>query len=187
MTSAAAAEARDGPAAADGVGARSDVLGVRTLLLGMGNPILSDDAIGIRLAQGLGPRLTTAAGLEILEECCTGGLELLDVVAGFDRLIVLDSIKTEGGRAGAWYRLDGADLRETMHLNNVHDANFATALELGRRMGLRLPDDDQIHILAVEVSDNATFSDRLSPPLEAAMPALVDEIRKEVQTILEGV
>ena len=117
---------------------------MRTLLLGMGNPILTDDGVGIRLAKGISSRLRPGPHLVIREECCTGGLELLDVVTGFDRLIVLDSIKTARGRPGAWYRFDGTDLHETMHLNNVHDANFATAMELGRRMGAHIPDEEEI-------------------------------------------
>jgi hydrogenase maturation protease len=152
----------------------------------MGNPILSDDAVGIRIAERLSRRLGPCEGLAVREECCTGGLELLEVVEGFDRLIVLDSIKTEGGRPGDWYRFDGTALRETMHLNNVHDANFATAMELGRQMGVRVPDDADIHVLAVEISENLTFGDRLSPELEAAMPELVDEMQEEILALLDA-
>ena len=153
----------------------------------MGNPILSDDAVGIRLAEGLGRLLQPRFDLFIREECCTGGLELLDVVEGFDRLIVLDSIKTEGGRPGDWYRFDGTALRETMHLNNVHDANFATAMELGRHMGFHVPADGDIHVLAVEISDNLTFGERLGPELEAALPDLVDQMLEEIRPLLDEI
>ncbi|HET6475558.1 MAG TPA: hydrogenase maturation protease [Thermoleophilia bacterium] len=156
-----------------------------TLLLGMGNPILGDDAVGIRVAQHLSRRLGPVPGLTIREECCAGGLELLEVVEGFDRLIVLDSIKTREGRPGDWYRFDGDALRETMHLNNVHDANFATAMELGRQLGGHVPRDEDIHVLAVEISDNLTFSDHLSPELQDAMPELVDEMRGEILALLD--
>ena len=180
MTSGAAASRDRGPAGAPPEGAPA----VKTLLLGMGNPILSDDAVGIRVAQRLSRRLGPVPGLAVREECCTGGLELLDVVEGFDRLIVLDSIKTEGGRPGDWYRFDGTALRETMHLNNVHDANFATAMELGRQMGVHVPDDADIHVLAVEISENLTFSDQLSPELQTALPELVDEMHVEMVALL---
>ncbi len=158
---------------------------MRTLLLGMGNPILTDDAIGIRAARSIRERLGPVPGLSCVEECCTGGLELLDIVEGFDRLIILDSIKTEGGDPGDWYRFDGTALRDTMHLDNVHDANFATAMELGRRMGVHVPADGDIHILAVEISDNLTFSDRLSPALQAALPDLIDELYAETRALLD--
>ena len=48
-----------------------------------------------------------------------------------------------GGTPGTWYRFDAGALRETMNLTNVHDTNFATALELGRRLGMRVPADDR--------------------------------------------
>jgi hydrogenase maturation protease len=68
----------------------------RTLLLGMGNPILSDDAIGIRLAGRLKERLKDIPGLDMVEDCSVGGFNLLEIIEGYGRLIVLDSIRTAG-------------------------------------------------------------------------------------------
>lgn len=181
MTSGAAA---DGVAVLHQAGPAPGGQRAKTLLLGMGNPILTDDAVGIRAAHSIRERLGPVPGLSCVEECCTGGLELLDIVEGFDRLIILDSIKTEGGVPGDWYRFDGAALRETMHLDNVHDANFATAMELGRRMGVLVPTDEDIHVLAIEIRDNMTFGERLSPQLEAALPELIGELQAEVTAIL---
>lgn len=155
----------------------------RTLLLGMGNPYLRDDAVGIRLAGSLRRRIGEVEGLTWVEECSLGGLHVLDLVTGHDRLVVLDSIRA-GGPPGGWYRFDGRSLRETMNLTNVHDANLATALELGRRLGLRVPAEPDVHAFAVEVEDNLTFSERMSDALEAALPALVEEIGAEVAEIL---
>jgi hydrogenase maturation protease len=157
----------------------------RTLLLGMGNPYLCDDAVGIRLAESLRRRVGEVQGLTYLEECSLGGLNILDLVAGYDRLVVLDSIRA-GGPLGGWYRFDGRTLRETMNLTNVHDTNFATALELGRRLGLKVPAEEEIHVFAVEVQDNLTFSERMTDALESAFPACADEIFREVATLLEG-
>ena len=119
-------------------------------------------------------------GLVTISDCTVGGLNLLNVVIGFDRLIVLDSIKTAGGKPGSWYYFRGSSLQETMNLSNVHDANFATTLELGRRMGMKLPADDDIHVFAVEVADNLSFSESLTPELEEALPEVADEILAEV-------
>ncbi len=157
---------------------------MRTLLLGMGNPILCDDAVGVRLAQDIGSRLAGIPGLDVVAECSVGGLNLLDVIAGYDRLIVIDSIKTMGGTPGSWYRLRGGSLRRTMHLDGVHDTNFATALELGRRMGTRLPGDDEIHIFAVEIEENSEFGTHLSARVEAAYSELGAEILEEIRGLL---
>ena len=156
----------------------------RTLLLGMGNPILSDDAVGVRLARDLGAALAGTPGLEVVPECSAGGLALLELLHGYDRVVVVDSIKTRGGRPGDWYRFTAAALRETMNLRNVHDANFATALALGRRLGHPLPADEEIHVLAVEIEENREFSESLSPALERAyagvLAGMLDELRSLV-------
>jgi hydrogenase maturation protease len=157
---------------------------MKTLLLGMGNPILTDDAIGVRLARDIGACLDGVPDLAVVPECSVGGLNLLDVLAGFERVIVFDSIHTVDGVPGDWYRFTAARLRDTLHLRNVHDVNFATALELGRRTGMRLPADDQIHIFAVEIAEDATFGEALSPALEAGYPELRADIREEVRALL---
>jgi hydrogenase maturation protease len=156
----------------------------RTLLLGMGNPILGDDGVGHELARRVGARLSQTLALEVEPECTVGGLNLLDLVEGFDRLIVIDSIKTQGGRPGDWYRFDGAALRETMNLSNVHDANFATAMELGRRLGMHVPRDDAIHVFAVEVRENLTFGESLGPELDEALPELCTEMVTEIEALI---
>lgn len=162
----------------------TEVATARTLLLGMGNPILSDDAVGVRLAQDLEARLSGTPGLEFVPECSAGGLSLVDLVSGYDRIIVLDSIKTAAGRPGDWYAFTARQLRETMHLSNIHDTNFATAMELGRRLGHRIAPEDDIFICAVEVEDNVTFSESMTSRMEGAYPAVREEIQREVEGLL---
>jgi hydrogenase maturation protease len=154
-----------------------------TLIIGMGNPYLRDDAVGIRLAAELRRRLGPRPDLDWEGECALGGLGVLDLVEGRDRVVLLDSIKA-GGAPGDWYRFDGRALRETMNLAGVHDANLATAMELGRRLGLRVPADQAIHVFAVEVEDNLTFGERMSDVLEARFPEVAAEICGEVKALL---
>jgi hydrogenase maturation protease len=155
------------------------------LVIGMGNPYLRDDAVGIRLARHLRQSLAPRPGLAWEVECCLGGLGVLDLVEGRDRVVLLDSIKA-GGAPGDWYRFDGRALRETMNLAGVHDANLATALELGRRLGLRVPPDEEVHVFAVEVEDNLTFGERMSDALEERFPEYAGQIRAEVESLLGG-
>ena len=158
--------------------------GKRTLRLGLGNPILSDDAVGILLAGHLKDRLQNIPGLDLVEDCSLGGFNLLEIIQGYGRLIILDSIRTAGAEPGAWHYFTAERLRETMNLNCVHDVNFATALELGRRLGMALPPDDEIHIFAVEILDNLTFSERMSAELESRFPAIAEEIAAQLQPLL---
>lgn len=159
---------------------------MRTLLVGMGNPYLSDDAVGVRLARHLAPRLAGRPGLDVVEECSVGGLDLLDILNGYDRAVVLDSLRTTGGTAGDWHQFDAEALRETVHLAGIHDANFATALDLGRRLGMPLPGSRDIHVFAVEVEDGLTFSERMSPALERRFPSCAAAILEQVRALLDG-
>ena len=152
----------------------------------MGNPILRDDAVGIRLAADIGQRLGKVPGLDVVAGCSAGGLELLPVIQGYARLIVFDSIRTRGGTPGTWYRFTAADLQETMNLTSVHDTNFATALELGRRLGQDVPAADMSHIFAVEILDNLTFDERMTPVLEETYPCCVDAIYSQVAALVSS-
>src|SRR5674536_310707 len=67
-----------------------------------------------------------------------------------------------------------------MNLRNVHDANFATTLALGRHMGKHLPDDRRCHVVAVEIADNMTFAERLRPALEAALRRLALDAKTHI-------
>jgi hydrogenase maturation protease len=141
--------------------------------------------VGIRLARAMGARWGDRPDLDVVEECSVGGLELLDVLNGYNRVVVLDAIRTRSGIPGSWYRFTAEALRETRNLRNVHDANFATALALGRALGLCLPPDDEIHVFAVEIDDDLTFSERMTEALEAAWPRFSSEILTAARDLLE--
>jgi len=158
---------------------------MRTLLLGMGNPLLSDDAVGIRLAGDFSRRLGQVAGLEIIEECSAGGVDLLQIIEGYDRLLLVDSIKTREGVPGNWFHFTAERLRETIHLTNIHDANFATTLSLGRQLGMPLPSDREIHVFAVEILDDFTFSEKMTDKLEKAYSIYSEEIFCELRDLLQ--
>lgn len=141
---------------------------MKTLVLGLGNPILTDDGIGVYVV-----REVAARGLPNdvdVQEACVGGLRLLEVIAGYDRLILVDAIQTRDGAAGQVYRLAAADPRASRHAGSTHDLSFRGALAWGRRLGLALPADDAISIIAVEVEDVLTFGETLTPAVAAAMP-----------------
>ena len=159
---------------------------MKTLLLGLGNPILTDDSVGIRLATDIAAGLGARPGLDAVPDCPAGGLGLLEVLSGYERVIVLDSIRTAGGVPGEWHRFTAESLRETVHLSCVHDANFATVLELGRRMGRPLPPDGEIHIFAVEVEENETFGEALSPSVAEGYPRILEEVAGEIRRLLEN-
>jgi len=149
---------------------------VKTLVLALGNPFLSDDSVGLHVVRALDGRFNQQ---EItVMETSLAGLSLLDLLIGYDRAIVIDAIQTRGGKVGQVYRLEPEALAASRHASAPHGINFATALELGSKLGLALP--QQITIFAVEVEDATTFGDRCTRRVEEAIPVVADTVVQEL-------
>lgn len=149
---------------------------MKTLVVGLGNPILSDDGVGLRVAQELEGKLNSQEVTVV--ETSLAGLSFLDLLAGYDRAIIIDAIQTPEGRPGQIYRLAPDVFDVTRHASNPHEVNFATALELGRRLGLALP--GEIVIFAIEVADASTFGEECTPQVGQAIPACVELVIQEL-------
>jgi hydrogenase maturation protease len=148
----------------------------KTLVLGLGNPILSDDGAGPAVARELEGRLDPRE--VTIAEASLGGLNLLDLLVGYSRAIIIDAIKTESGRPGQIFRLDPTALATTRYTASVHDVDLATALELGKKIGLTLP--REIVIFAIEVDETGTFSEALTPAVAAAIHACAAMVMSEL-------
>jgi len=149
---------------------------MKTLVLGLGNPILSDDGAGIRVAQEVGKQLNdpqvTAA------ETSEAGLRLLDSIVGYDKVIIIDAVQTEKGQPGQIYRMEPQDFSSAKYLSLPHQINLATSLELGNALNLAMP--QKITIFAVEAKDITSFSEKCTPEVEQAIPKLVKLVLQEL-------
>jgi hydrogenase maturation protease len=139
---------------------------VKTLILGIGNSVLCDDGVGIRVAAEVGKRLSDPA--VTVAEACHGGLFLLEAFLGYDHVVLIDAIQTEGGTPGQVYELQPEQISSARHLSSPHQVDFATALDLGKALGLSVP--SSIDIIAVEAEDVTSFRDRCTPEVERAIP-----------------
>ncbi len=149
---------------------------MKTLILGVGSSILTDDSIGLVIAGKLEERLAGRDDVDVgvNEEA---GFSLLEESLGYDRLVIVDSILT-GREPGTVMRLGLDGLGRTIHSNSPHGANLATVMELGRQQDMDVP--DEVVIYAIEVIDVLTFGEELTPALAAHVDAIVDEILGEV-------
>ena len=148
----------------------------KTLILGLGNPILSDDGVGCHVAAALKERLRDSAS-DIMETSIAG-LDFLDLMTGYDRVIIIDAIRTVAGTPGQIYRLDLEAFTATRHAASPHDVNLATALELGYRLGLDLP--SHVDIFAVEVEDTSRYSEECTPAVTTAIPRCTEMVVQEL-------
>jgi hydrogenase maturation protease len=151
---------------------------LKTLVVGLGNPILTDDGVGIHVVRAVAERCQPDD--VIFAEASVGGLRLLDALAGYRRVVLVDAIQTRDGRPGEIHRLSLRDLRASMHSGSSHDLSLPGALRLGRQIGMTLPEDEGVVIIAVEVADVLTFGETCTPAVAAAIPRAVDAVLAEL-------
>lgn len=151
---------------------------MKTVVVGLGNPILRDDGVGIHVVR-TASRLVRREDV-VFAEASVGGLRLLGLLAGYDRAILVDAIVTPDGRPGEIRRLGPNDLCCSRHAGSSHDVSFPAALAFGRRMGMSLPPDERITIIAVEAADVVTFGEECTPEVAAALPRAVEALLREL-------
>jgi hydrogenase maturation protease len=145
----------------------------RTVVIGLGNPLLSDDAVGVVVARQL--RLALGARRDVdVRELHVGGMALMEACVGYDRAVVIDAMVVAGHRPGTIHRCMDAGLRQGRNCACAHDTGLATALDLGRFLHIRLP--GVIRVLGVEPADLSTFGEALTEEVARAVPIVVAEI-----------
>ena len=107
----------------------------RTLVLGLGNDILTDDRVGLLASR----ELAAQAPLVEVEEACLCNLDLLPIIEGYDRVVILDAIWGQAWEAGRVYRFTPADLPHSFGYRSPHTMDLSNMLAMGRDMGLQMP------------------------------------------------
>ncbi len=102
---------------------------MKTLILGLGNPILGDDSAGLKVAEIVRQRVALDPSLEVSEDYW-GGLRLMERMIGYDQVIIVDAICTGAHPPGTVLHLDSNDIA-TQHTSSTHDINLPTALPVG--------------------------------------------------------
>ncbi|MFL7792029.1 MAG: hydrogenase maturation protease [Anaerolineae bacterium] len=153
---------------------------MKTLVLGMGNTILCDDGVGIYVVQEAA-KCFQRDGVDFAD-ASVGGMRLLDVIAGYDRIIMVDAIKTVDGKPGDIHRLRPGDL-PTLHSGSTHDLSLIGALALGRGMGMQLPADEDFVIIAIEVEEVWTFGEECTLAVAEAIPRAVEAVLAELDGV----
>lgn len=156
---------------------------MKTLVVGLGNPILGDDGVGWRVAEEIAR--ITANQPEVEVDCVSlGGLSLMERLTGCERVILVDSIftgKKSMGTVSQFQLIDLPDL-SSGHTTAAHDTSLRNALSVGRSMNIPLPLDEDIVIIAIEAENVFDFSDTLSPSIQAAVPTAVEAVLQQIQS-----
>jgi hydrogenase maturation protease len=148
----------------------------KTLVIGLGNPILGDDGIGWVIAEQLAQEIDDP---NVDVQCFTrGGLYLMERLIGYDRAILIDALFSSDAEPGSvsQFPLEDLPILEGGHTRSPHDTSLQIAIESGRHLGLDLPSN--IQIVAITSQNVSDFSEKLTPPMTAA-------IRRARQIVLD--
>jgi len=143
----------------------------RVLVLGLGNELLGDDAVGIivtrelhkQLSKSLSPKASFVATNSF-------GYALLDLIEGYDRLVVIDSMKVAPDEVGSIREFDLDDLPSGT--SSPHEISLKDLIYVGRHIGLKMPSD--VKVIAIGVEGNYF---QLSEHVRSSLPKILEDVK----------
>jgi hydrogenase maturation protease len=155
---------------------------MKTLVVGLGNPILGDDGVGWVVAEGVRKHLPP--GLPVDVDCLSlGGISLMERLIGYQRAILIDAFKSEEQEGSIIVsKLEELPNYSAFHLTSAHDMSLQNAMEMGRRLGADLP--VEITVVGVSASHVYDFSEELSPPVQEAVPKMTEIV---VELVMQNI
>ena len=151
---------------------------MKTLVLGIGNPILGDDGVGFHVAQAVA-REVKSDNIDV-KDTSVDGLNLLEIIIGYDRLIAIDAIMADEGEVGEIYRLNPENIGDpSRSAISPHHFNLATTIEIGRKL---FPEEmpKEVAIFAVGTQEVTEVTTEMTEKVKEAIPEVVSLVLEEV-------
>ena len=154
---------------------------LKTAILGFGNPVRSDDAIGVYVANELKRLLTGRDDIQVFD-MGTSAFEVLFQLKGHQRIIVIDGVLNSGEADGTLFELPASAIDAQLQndpLVFLHGLKWDQALSYAKKMmGPEYP-GEHIKVYLVAISD-IRLEMRLNPCIREAGDKLISLILKEV-------
>ena len=148
---------------------------MKPLIIGLGNDLLSDDAIGVLTARKLHKEISDQA--DVIESNLTG-VALIDLFIGYKQVIIIDAIYTSRFKPGTIIELDPKDLSAIPN-PSPHYTGLPEMIKIADQLNLEFP--KEIKILTIEIADSHTIGGKLSEPVAGAMDKLVSRVKEYLQ------
>ena len=148
--------------------------------MGIGNPIMGDDGVGIEVLRRLKENTSPRADLDF-KELSVGGIRLVEEILDYKAVFIIDSIES-ATREGDINEFSPEQFNNTFHESAPHDVNFITALELYKKLERhRIP--EEIRIFTINIKTEFVFKETLSPTIEAAASRLTQSLDNKINRI----
>lgn len=148
-----------------------------TLVLGVGNTLLTDDGAGVHAAMQLAPRVADTPGIRVLD-AGTLGFALLPEVQRCNELMVFDATAS-GGTPGAVTVRESTDMDVFVRRRgrSVHEVGIADLLDMARLTEC-LPERRALIGIEAQTIDWGTAC---TPQIHAALPHAVAKALEVLQ------
>lgn len=145
---------------------------MRVLVAGFGNALRGDDGFGVEVLRRLRDGGLEDEGIELLD-VGTGGIRLAqELLAGYDRLVIIDAMHG-GGAPGAVYVREVESVQQIEQID-LHLAVPAAALAVANALGALPP---EVFIVGCEPEQVDELTTELSPAVRAAVDPVVAQVR----------
>jgi hydrogenase maturation protease len=145
------------------------------VVMGVGNALLMDEGVGIRVVQELYARYDFPANVKLVDGGVLG-LSLTGVMIEADQVIVIDAVRG-GDEPGTIYRFTWeAKPSHIQYKDSLHQIDLMETMGYLPLIG-RVP---EVLVVGVEYENIFDWGTELTPKVEAAVPALVELVVAEL-------
>ena len=151
---------------------------MKTLVMGIGNTLLGDDGVGVHVARELAEKVSD--GNVTVMDIAIDGLNLLDVIRNYERLIVIDAILDDKAETGTIFRLTLDQIPASSSSGaSSHNLNLATTLNIGNNI---FPGEipREVVVFAVASHNVDYVTEEMTANVKKALPQVVELITKEL-------
>jgi hydrogenase maturation protease len=145
------------------------------LVLGIGNILMTDDGVGIRVIERL-RSVPLPAGVEVVDGG-TSGADLVDILAERRKAIAIDAIDV-GAEPGTVMRLAGDSWTEhASQAVSLHEVGLGQAISMVKLIGVA-PKEIVVFGIQIQCLEPSL---ELSQPVEEAIESVVQQVLAEIE------
>ncbi len=156
---------------------------MKSVIIGLGNPIVGDDAVGIKVVEYIRDTLSLPSYADVMADISIAGVGLVELFRGYKQVILIDSIQSGAFPIGTVKLLAPDQFSLALHTSDYHNMDLFTALEFSNQMYDDIP--EEIKIIGIEIISPIEFSDELSTDISKKFEDIVDEVYKIITQELE--
>jgi hydrogenase maturation protease len=140
---------------------------MKTIVIGLGNPILGDDGVGWKVAEAVKQQLASDSPVDV-EFLSLGGISLMEQLIDYERAILVDAVTSDQETGSVIVsNLNEMPDHSAFHIASAHDTSLHNALKLGKSMGVSLP--KEVSVVGIVTDHIYDFTESLSPAVARAV------------------